>query len=233
MGLAIYCMQGAFVEKKLTVIQTAELLGVSKEAIYNRIRRGSLEVVIENGIKYVIVTEDLKKKTNSRKISNNISDAYIELLKVEIKELKERNRILEADKDRLIAQKEKLLIESGEKIEQIYKQRDEQLKTILSLASKNILENKNYKNSEIVIDEDIDIKRKDAIEIDIEDEEDSASTQKIVESYSDWQDLRDYLKQKGYSKKKKKIIKEEFNKSIDENSLSKKEKRKKKKGTIE
>jgi len=226
-------MQGAFVEKKLTVIQTAELLGVSKEAIYNRIRRGSLEVVIENGIKYVIVTEDLKKKTNSRKISNNISDAYIELLKVEIKELKERNRILEADKDRLIAQKEKLLIESGEKIEQIYKQRDEQLKTILSLASKNILENKNYKNSEIVIDEDIDIKRKDAIEIDIEDEEDSASTQKIVESYSDWQDLRDYLKQKGYSKKKKKIIKEEFNKSIDENSLSKKEKRKKKKGTIE
>ena len=220
-------------EKKLTVIQTAELLGVSKEAIYNRIRRGSLEVVIENGIKYVIVTEDLKKKTNSRKISNNISDAYIELLKVEIKELKERNRILEADKDRLIAQKEKLLIESGEKIEQIYKQRDEQLKTILSLASKNILENKNYKNSEIVIDEDIDIKRKDAIEIDIEDEEDSASTQKIVESYSDWQDLRDYLKQKGYSKKKKKIIKEEFNKSIDENSLSKKEKRKKKKGTIE
>ena len=233
MGLAIYCMQGAFVEKKLTVIQTAELLGVSKEAIYNRIRRGSLKVVIENGIKYVIVTEDVKKSTNSRKISNNISDAYIELLKVEIKELKERNRILEADKDRLIAQKEKLLIESREKIEQIYKQRDEQLKTILSLASKNILENKNYKNSEIVIDEDIDIKRKDAIEIDIEDEEDSASTQKIVESYSDWQDLRDYLKQKGYSKKKKKIIKEEFNKSIDENSLSKKEKRKKKKGTIE
>jgi len=215
------------VEKKLTVIQTAELLGVSKEAIYNRIRRGSLEVVIENGIKYVIVTEDLKKSTSSRKISNNISDAYIELLKAEIKELKERNRILEADKDRLVAQKEKLLIESREKIEQIYKQRDEQLKTILSLASKNILENKNYKNNEIIIDEDIDIKRKDAIEIDIEAEEDSASTQKIVESYSDWQDLRDYLKQKGYSKKKKKIIKEEFNKSVDEKQFGKKRKKKK------
>ena len=217
-------------EKKLTVIQTAELLGVSKEAIYNRIRRGSLEVVIENGIKYVILTEDVKKSTHSRKISNNISDAYIELLKVEMKELKERNRILEADKDRLIAEKEKLLIESREKIEQIYKQRDEQLKTILSLASKNILENKNYKNDEIVIDEDASRKRKDAIEVDIEAEEDSASTQEIVESYSDWQDLRDYLKQKGYSKKKKKIIKEKFNKSIDENSKSKKRKKKKERG---
>lgn len=214
-------------EKKLTVIQTAELLGVSKEAIYNRIRRGSLDVVIENGIKYVIVTEDVKKSTNSRKISNNISDAYIELLKAEIKELKERNRILEADKDRLVAEKEKLLIKSGEKIEQIYKQRDEQLKTILSLASKNILENKNYKNDEIIIDEDIDRKRKDAIEIDIEAEEDDVSTQKIVESYSDWQDLRDYLKQKGFSKKKKKIIKEEFNKTVDGNSLFKKRKKKK------
>ena len=217
-------------EKKLTVIQTAELLGVSKEAIYNRIRRGSLEVVIENGIKYVILTEDVKKSTHSRKITNNISDAYIELLKEEMKELKERNRALETDKDRLIAEKEKLLIESKEKIEQIYKQRDEQLKTILSLATKNILENKNYKNNEIIIDEDMNRKRKDAIEAEIDAEADGVSTQEIVESYSDWQDLRDYLKQKGYSKKEKKIIKEEFNKSIDENTLSKKEKRKKKKG---
>ena len=217
-------------EKKLTVIQTAELLGVSKEAIYNRIRRGSLEVVIENGIKYVILTEDVKKSTHSRKITNNISDAYIELLKEEMKELKERNRALETDKDRLIAEKEKLLIESKEKIEQIYKQRDEQLKTILSLATKNILENKNYKNNEIIIDEDMNRKRKDAIEAEIDAEADGVSTQEIVESYSDWQDLRDYLKEKGYSKKEKKIIKEEFNKSIDENTLSKKEKRKKKKG---
>ena len=217
-------------EKKLTVIQTAELLGVSKEAIYNRIRRGSLEVVIENGIKYVILTEDVKKSTYSRKITNNISDAYIELLKGEMKELKERNRALEADKDRLIAEKEKLLIESKEKIEQIYKQRDEQLKTILSLATKNILENKNYKNNEIIIDEDIARKRKDAIDADIDAEEDDVSTQKNVESYSDWRDLRDYLKQKGYTKKEKKIIKEEFNKSIDDDISSKKEKKKKKKG---
>ena len=215
-------------EKKLTVIQTAELLGVSKEAIYNRIRRGSLDVIIENGIKYVLLTEDIKKSSHSRKISNNINDAYIELLKSEMKELKEKNRALEADKDRLIAEKEKLLIESKEKIEQIYKQRDEQLKTILSLATKNILEHKSYENSEIKLDDDVQRKKKDAIDIDVDIQDDSMSTQEIVESYSDWQDLRDYLKQKGYSKKEKKIIKEEFNKNIDDDVSSKKNKKKKK-----
>ena len=219
-------------EKKLTVIQTAELLGVSKEAIYNRIRRGSLDVIVENGIKYVLLTEDIKKSSHSRKISNNINDAYIELLKSEMKELKEKNRALEADKDRLIAEKEKLLIESKEKIEQIYKQRDEQLKTILSLATKNILEHKSYENSEIKLDGDIQRKQKEAIDIDVDVQDDSMSTQEIVESYSDWQDLRDYLKQKGYSKKEKKIIKEEFNKNIDDDTpYKKKKKRKNKPGT--
>ena len=38
-------------DKKLTVIEAAKLLGVSKEAIYNRLRRGSLQSVIENGVK--------------------------------------------------------------------------------------------------------------------------------------------------------------------------------------
>ena len=88
-------------EKKLTVIETAELLGVSKEAIYNRIRRGSLTTVIENGIKLVVLTDEVKK-SSSRKSNNNVSDAYIQLLKDEMKELKDRNRALEADKDKLI-----------------------------------------------------------------------------------------------------------------------------------
>ena len=48
----------------------------------------------------------------------------------------------------------------------------------------------------------------DAIDIDIE--SDNSQTKGIVETYSDWQDLRDYLKQKGYSKKEKKAIKKKF-----------------------
>jgi len=194
-------------EKKLTVIETAELLGVSKEAIYNRIRRGSLSTIIENGIKLVILTDEVKK-SSSRKTSNNVSDAYIGLLKDEMKELKERNKALEADKDKLIGEKERLLIKSKEEIEKIYKQRDEHIKAILTLASKGAIEHKKKEKDEIVLDE---IKEDDfTIEADIE--SDINSTREIVETYSDWKDLRDYLKQKGYSKKDKKIIKKKFNK---------------------
>ncbi len=190
-------------EKKLTVIETAELLSVSKEAIYNRIRRGTLQTVMENGIKYVILTDEVKKNSQVKKINSIANDAYIQLLRDEMKELKERNRALEADKDRLIREKETLLIESKEKIEQIYKQRDEQLKTILSLATKNIIEHKAEDKNDIVIDEYN--KKSDAIDADID-------TKDALDSYSDWKDLRDYLKQKGYSKKQKKIIKRKFKK---------------------
>ncbi len=196
-------------EKKLTVIETAELLGVSKEAIYNRIRRGTLQTVMENGIKYVILTDEVKKSTQIKKINSLANDAYIQLLRDEMRELKERNKSLEADKDRLIKEKERLLIESKEKIEQIYKQRDEQLKTILSLATKNMLENKPTKEN-IIINEPT--KQKDAIDADIDTTQIEDSDDDIMETYSDWKDLRDYLKQKGYSKKQKKIIKQKFKK---------------------
>ncbi len=204
-------------EKKLTVIETAELLGVSKEAIYNRIRRGSLQTVIENGIKYVVLTDEVKKSSRVKKLQSVANDAYIQLLRDEMRDLKERNKTLEADKDRLVKEKEKLLIESKEKIEQIYKQKDEQLKAILSLATKNILENKTAQDSDIIIDEYN--KKNDAIDADIDVNESAVSTKEPLESYSDWKDLRDYLKQKGYSKKQKKIIKQKFKKGGIDDTL--------------
>ncbi len=197
-------------EKKLTVIETAELLGVSKEAIYNRIRRGSLDSVIENGVKYVILTEDIKKTSKIKKINNNANDAYIQLLKDELQELKEKVKNLESDKDRLTKEKEQLLIESTAKMEQIYKQRDEQLKSILALATKPALEKKDYAHENATnekVEEDIDT-------IEIEVDKDKNDADEILDSYDNWQDLRDYLKDKGYSKQEKKVIKKEISKKV-------------------
>ncbi|MCF6172437.1 MAG: helix-turn-helix domain-containing protein [Campylobacteraceae bacterium] len=193
-------------EKKLTVIEMAELLGVSKEAIYNRIRRGSLDTVMTEGIKYVILTDEVKKSSQSRKSNNNTNDAYIQLLKDEMRELKERNKALEADKERLVLEKEKFLIKSKEEIEQVYKQKDEQLKAILTLATQGILENKLEvkKSISAQIDEF-------AIDVDIESE--NQTNKEMVESFNNWRELRDYLKQKGYSKKEKKAIKNKFSKN--------------------
>ena len=44
--------------QKLAINEAAEILGITKEAVYNRIRRGSLKTVIENGIKFVILDEE-------------------------------------------------------------------------------------------------------------------------------------------------------------------------------
>ena len=57
---------------KVTIHDAAELLGVSKEAIHNRIRRGSLQSVVEDGIKLVILDKEenvqpLTKKTTTQK----------------------------------------------------------------------------------------------------------------------------------------------------------------------
>jgi excisionase family DNA binding protein len=202
-------------EKKLTVMEAARLLGVSKEAIYNRIRRGSLHTTIDNGMKYVILTDEVKKSSQTKKINSIANDAYIQLLRDEMRELKERNRELEADKERLIAEKERLLIKSKEEIEQIYKSKDEQLKSILSLATKNILENKTEDREDIVVENYI--QECEAIDADIDTKDSDTQEDESLESYSDWKDLRDYLKQKGYSKKQKKLIKKKFKKGeIDE-----------------
>ena len=39
----------------MNVNEAAEFLNISKEAIHNRIRRGSIEVLVENGTKMVIL----------------------------------------------------------------------------------------------------------------------------------------------------------------------------------
>ncbi len=194
--------------KKLTVLESAKLLGVSKEAIYNRIRRGTLKSIVENGIKYVILNDEIKKSKET-KSTNSISDAYVELLKEELAELKERNKALERDKEKLIKEKEQLLIESRQKVEEIYLRRDEQLKTLLALATRPVLEYKKETLDDVFIEED-------TIEVEIEQEK--QKTREVVSSYDNWQDLRDYLKQKGYSKKEKKIIKEEVGKKLDKSS---------------
>jgi len=211
-------------DKKLTVIEAAKLLGVSKEAIYNRLRRGSLQSVVENGVKYILLTKSsLKEGTPVRKMQGTTENAYVELLKVQLDEMKLKNEKLEADKERLIADKERLLIESKEKIEMIYKERDEQLKAILTLANRQITHNP---ESETVttantsttatpkpqssIDESFSFEEADVLD----EEEESRVFDEHVESYSDWRDLRSYLKEKGFSKKEKEYISDKVGKKV-------------------
>jgi excisionase family DNA binding protein len=211
-------------DKKLTVIEAAKLLGVSKEAIYNRLRRGSLQSVVENGVKYILLTKSsLKEGAPTRKIPNSTESAYVELLKLQLEEMKLKNEKLEGDKERLIADKERLLIESKEKIEMIYKERDEQLKAILTLANRQITHaptsesvtaaNTSTANASMPknpIDESFSFEEADVLD----EEEESRGVEDRFESYSDWRDLRSYLKEKGFSKKEKQYISDKVGQKV-------------------
>lgn len=125
--------------KKFTVNDAATYFGVSKEAIHNRIRRGSLESVIEDGIKMVIVDDSqisnrAKRAPRTPKVSTH-DDRYYKLLEEQNAKLQARVEVLEGETRSLRDQKELMLIEERKKIESIYKEKDEQLKNILNTIS--------------------------------------------------------------------------------------------------
>jgi len=149
--------------KKVSVSEAAAHFGVSKEAIHNRIRRGSLDVVIENGVKMILldaskaVTSRGRRSTTTSKNSQN-DERYYKLLQEQNEKLQSRVDTLENETRSLRDQKELMLIEERKKIEQIYKEKDEQLKNILSTLSSQFMlsspEAKEVETVEVEIEEE-------------------------------------------------------------------------------
>jgi FtsZ-binding cell division protein ZapB len=177
--------------EKLTVQDAALKLGISKEAIHNRIRRGSLESVVEDDVKFVIIDEKTivtKKRTTTNRQALNANDKrYYKLLEEQNEELKSKVNTLEDETRSLRDQKEQMLIDERKKIEQIHNDKDEQLKSILSSFSSKLLE-----------------APQEIVEAEIEDDNESTKNNLIS--------LRKYIKNRGFSDKKAKKIKDKFKK---------------------
>lgn len=142
--------------QKLSVAEAAKKLGVSKEAIYNRIRRNKLKTTDEDGVRFVIFDDDepiLTKQT--KKISN--SDVFIDYLLQEIAELKAQISDLNEQKDELFHQKEEILIANKNEIKQMYKERDEKLSYFLSFFEKPLLGIKQTPDNDKTKDEALEI----------------------------------------------------------------------------
>ena len=175
----------------MSVNDAAIYFGVSKEAIHNRIRRGSLQSVVEDGVKMVLIdntqprTQTKKSPTpRSASVSN---DRYYKLLEEQNAKLQSRVDTLENETRTLRDQKEQMLIQEREKIERIYKEKDEQLKNILTTISAKFM----LSAAPEVVEEDM-------LEAQIEPE------QTVV---SEVISLNKYLKEHDLSEKKKKKIK--------------------------
>jgi predicted DNA binding protein len=145
--------------KKMSIEEAAKYFGISKEAIHNRIRRSTLQSVIENGVKMVIIDSNLKSSKKNTPKQNAYMDKYSSYLEEENKELKAKIQKLEQETYALREQKERLLVEERKRIEQIYKEKDEQLKNILNaISSKFLLEAKPINEEEELFEAEIEEK---------------------------------------------------------------------------
>ncbi|ERJ26738.1 hypothetical protein [Campylobacter concisus] len=181
--------------QKLAINEAAEILGITKEAVYNRIRRGSINTVIENGTKFVILDEKPSSEKATKSAPKSIktksqNDEFVNYLLNELSELKSLNLNLQADKDRLFKEKEQMLIERKNEILQIYKDRDEKLMQFLNAMQRPLLAQKND-----------DIPNNEAIEAEIENE-------------SKWINLSEYLKELNLKPKATKKVSEKIIKNI-------------------
>ena len=181
----------------MTIIQAAEHFGVSKEAIHNRVRRGSLNVVVVDGVKLVEVDGKAKTtsraKTQSRRVPHANNDKYYKLLEEQNEKLQNKVEKLELETRSLRDQKEEMLVQERIKIEQIYKDKDEQLKNILSTISSQFMLNAPFIEEE---DEHLDAE----IEVEVEKPKSALIS------------LKKYLKEQNYSQKKQNKIKKRFKK---------------------
>ena len=188
----------------MTILDAAEHLGVSKEAIHNRVRRGSLSVSLIDGVKYVDIdtskktTSTTKPKTQTRRATTKVGeDKYYKLLEEQNAQLHTKVEKLEDETRSLRDQKEEMLIQERIKIEQIYKDKDEQLKNLLStLSSQFMLSSPSSRVEEHV-------------EVEIEEDPKTESKEKKA---GELISLKKFLKKSDFSEAKKEKIKERFKK---------------------
>lgn len=193
---------------KLTISDAADKLGVSKEAIHNRIRRGSLQSVVENGVKLVVLSKDesaqvASKKINSRTTTHNGDDRYYKFLEEQNVKLQHKVETLEGETRSLRDQKEQMLIEERIKIENIYKEKDEQLKNIINAISSKFMLNA---PQEVSMGMDGELFE---AEVQIREPKENIENRRLIS-------LNKYLKSKDFSKKKISKIKEKFKESSKE-----------------
>lgn len=209
---------------KMTVAEAAEHFNVSKEAIHNRIRRGTLNSVIENGVKYVMLAD-------AAPAAPAAESRFHDYIEKENERLKAKNEQLEAEVNRLRDQREAMLIAEREKVEQIYKERDEQLKNVLQVFASKLLPEQ---AAAAVVEEAVSAEIVESVPEPFDEEEfedgiiDEGGPEEATmgdtsnpfedDDFDDLVSLKDFMKLKGYGKKQRKRVKERFETRAEEES---------------
>jgi hypothetical protein len=137
---------------RFTVDEYAKTFKMSKEMIQNKLRTKRLNYIIEGGVTYIIVPRsslDEEKRQELAQQSKHSAAApapqkttvgmIIALYQKENQQLKLKIKELETKIDRLVNDKEQMLIAERERIEEIYTAKDEQLKNLLEVINTKLL----------------------------------------------------------------------------------------------
>ncbi len=145
---------------RLTINEYCQQFKMSKEMVNSKLRAKRLNYIIENGTTYIIVTnksienpqklvqtevqnKEQKKVSSIPKAKTTVA-TVLALYQRENQQLKDKILQLETKIDKLIDDKEQMLRDEMQKIEQVYSAKDEQLKTILELVNtKLMMDNRN------------------------------------------------------------------------------------------
>ena len=139
---------------RFTIDEYSKQFKMSKELINSKLRSKKLNYVIEDGETFIVVAqssmneetiEEIQQQKREQEKQVNITTqkmtvgTILSLYKRENDHLKQKIRELENKIDSLIADKENMLREERDKIEQVYSTKDEHLKNILELINKQLM----------------------------------------------------------------------------------------------
>jgi hypothetical protein len=146
---------------RFSIDEYAKTFKMSKEMIQNKLRTKRLNYIIESGVTYIIVPRSSLDEDKRREIQESSKQPVlvsvpaatppktsvgmvISLYQKENHHLKLKIKELESKIDRLVNDKEDMLIAERTRIEEVYTAKDEQLKSILEvLSTKLMLSNAN------------------------------------------------------------------------------------------
>ncbi len=153
---------------RFTVNEYSEHFKISKEMVYAKLRQKQLNYIMEEGVTYIIVPQNAQEGTTQERVATKQERApsappvkpkttvgtIIALYQRENQHLKQRIRELETKIDKLIDDKEQMLIGERNRIEQIYSTKDEQLKTILNLVNTKLMLSQDHTVHDVDISEE-------------------------------------------------------------------------------
>lgn len=136
---------------RFSIDEYAKTFKMSKEMIHNKIRTKRLNYIIEGGTTYIIVprssiSEEKREEIGQKNLKVNTPapakttvGMIISLYQKENQQLKLKIKELETKIDKLVHDKEQMLIAERQRLEEIYTAKDEQLKNILDVINTKLM----------------------------------------------------------------------------------------------